>query len=830
MLYASTALVVSGLLLVAIYLPSSTCVPSENPDWIERTIAKIKTRTGALAQLRGRSRLAVMTFNAAEALGGSLHIVLIVAGAILLAVWGRGPSVSGQTEEQLHRGQWVLCISLTGVLALFAVVRFCLTLRAKGRKGELPRKDSLSRRLIQYSCAYLLAASIGIYLLDLMLRQVWPLLETTRPRLFTIISVPAVLIFFMLTSTFLEGLISGFESEDDREWWARLGAYLLLISAGWLVVTSIVLYGHELLGDIIAKVATAVAGTLGISLPWIAYKSGGPGMTGANKAPETSSKLLGFISKRRLLLPAAALAFLLAVTLLSASFNDFLVLHMERRSYQHPETLGQMLARDVGNIRHFGGQVGRALLYQDLPHWREITEGYQPQPHTSGPYDISWDYGSHAFIGAGWKDKPLVFADFAGAEPSAAKQTNKVLLYYFVLLLFCVTFAYTVSFFVNVNTFSMHGMYRMRLIRAFLGASNSNRHPNVRTDFDPDDNIEMFKVPSGPKAPIHVVNMALNLVGTKVRAWRQRKAESFTVTPLHSGSLQLGYRDTRSYAGVQGITLGTAMAISGAAASPNMGYHSSGLLTFIMALFNVRLGWWLPNPGKAGNYVCRKSNPADSLSKLITEAFGKTEDDDEWVYLSDGGHFDNLGLYEMVLRRCSRIVVVDASADPKFTMEDLGNALRKIEIDFGIPVHLRDEKAEMPMIGLDSVHCATFEICYDAVQPGAGRGELLYLKTSLCGEEPRDVLAYQALNPDFPHEPTSEQFFSESQFESYRKLGVHIVEKIAGDACNGESPRLITLSDFMEKARNSGPKPKPKLPLDVRVRLQNRGDKLRLEF
>ena len=105
--------------------------------------------------------------------------------------------------------------------------------------------------------------------------------------------------------------------------------------------------------------------------------------------------------------------------------------------------------------------------------------------------------------------------------------------------------------------------------------------------------------------PLHIVNIALNLVRSERLAWQQRKAQSFTVSPLHCGSWQdLGYRRSHEYgynpSVNRAISLGTAMATSGAAASPNMGYHSSPAVTFLLALFNIRLGWWLGNPGKAG--------------------------------------------------------------------------------------------------------------------------------------------------------------------------------------------------------------------------------------
>ena len=116
--------------------------------------------------------------------------------------------------------------------------------------------------------------------------------------------------------------------------------------------------------------------------------------------------------------------------------------------------------------------------------------------------------------------------------------------------------------------------------------------------------------PPPPYKLLHVVCMALNLVGGDKLAWQHRKAETFTASPLHSGSFYVGYRRSRDYGGRQGISLGTAVAVSGAAASSNMGYFSpSPVVTFVLTLFNARLGWWLGNPGVAGSDSFYRSHP-----------------------------------------------------------------------------------------------------------------------------------------------------------------------------------------------------------------------------
>lgn len=390
-------------------------------------------------------------------------------------------------------------------------------------------------------------------------------------------------------------------------------------------------------------------------------------------------------------------------------------------------------------------------------------------------------------------------------------------------------FSVLMSGFININKFSLHAMYRNRLIRAYLGASRGEeRSPNPFTGFDPADNFAMAELapPQGlMQKPMHVVNIALNLVHGSNLAWQQRKAQSFTVTPLHCGSAanNLGYRRSAEYAKNpavgQAITIGTALAISGAAASPNMGYHSSPPVTFLLALFNVRLGWWLGNPGEAGQTTYGKSCPEFSIGPLLAEAFGFTDDQKRYVYLSDGGHFENLGLYEMVLRRCHIIVVSDAGCDRQSGFSDLGNAIRKIRIDLGVEIELDvDRLRQKNGTAQSQWHHAIGTIRYDLVDPGAPNGLLIYLKPSLTGGEPTDVLDYASRNPDFPHESTADQFFDESQFESYRKLGAHIVHEVFGETMAHPTRNESRLFEDLRThwtsraAQESLPRPTPSLP------------------
>jgi hypothetical protein len=349
-------------------------------------------------------------------------------------------------------------------------------------------------------------------------------------------------------------------------------------------------------------------------------------------------------------------------------------------------------------------------------------------------------------------------------------------------------------------------MYGNRLVRAYFGAARARdtRRPHWFTGFDFRDNVSMsqlsynqadphrrrFHQPPENRRLFHVVNVALNIVapdGDRLE-WQQRKAASFTVSPLHSGSAAVvsrnegnaarGYMPSEKYSGEDGISLGRAMTISGAAASPNMGYHSSSAVAFVMTFFNVRLGWWLPNPGSVGRGAWSHSEPFWALRPLYWEALGMTTAGRPYVYLSDGGHFDNLGLYEMVRRRCKRIVVVDASADPQRTYGDLQSTLQKIRIDLGVTI-------DFPPGALDkSRRFAAAEIRY--ADADGTRGVLYCIKPMLSGDEPVDVQHYaresharDATNA-FPHQSTADQFFNEEQFESYRVLGLHSLAALLG--------------------------------------------------
>jgi hypothetical protein len=203
----------------------------------------------------------------------------------------------------------------------------------------------------------------------------------------------------------------------------------------------------------------------------------------------------------------------------------------------------------------------------------------------------------------------------------------------------------------------------------------------------------------------------------------------------------------------------------------------------------------------------------------LAEAFGFTDDQKRYVYLSDGGHFENLGLYEMILRRCQIIVVSDAGCDRQSGFSDLGNAIRKIRIDLGVEIEIDvDRLRQKNGTHQSEWHHAIGTIRYDLVDPGAPQGLLIYLKPSLTGDEPPDVQDYAGRNPDFPHESTADQFFDESQFESYRKLGAHIVHELFDETMSNPAHKEGRFFEDLRghwasrAAQENQPRPTPSVP------------------
>ncbi len=592
---------------------------------------------------------------------------------------------------------------------------------------------------------------------------------TLSPAWYATLSVPALLVVFWVGLTCHVGLSARCTSEDDREWWARAAAWWLGAGWLWLLVAVVVLHLPGWLLETPPMRLGLGPQTAGVGAALIGLVTTLAGYWSKNGAEmRTKAQTLAELTGTRLLDLGALVSTLALVLGLSYAMSCSL-----------------RLADAVVRTGQLDASVAGARAWQDEEaKLAAIAIAAAPQP--AGP-------AATAPVAA-----PIPMALRAAVTYETVLEESDVDLLLGALLVLAV-FGLAMSGVVGVNTFSLHNMYGNRLSRAFLGATRDPRRPHWFTGFDPRDNILLADLAHPSEGPrplderrlLPVINVALNLVkpsGGRLE-WQQRKAASFTMTPLHCGNDRLGYAPTWQYGGRLGLTLGRAMTISGAAASPNMGYHTSRLVAFLMTFFNARLGWWLPNPRSVNQRHWRRQEPTIGLPSLLREAGGATSEDREFVYLSDGGHFENLGLYEMVRRHCARIVVVDAGCDPTYTYDDLHEAIRKVRIDFGVeivfdPDHPLPHPDDGKTIDAQAraVSHATIDYSRVSCPPGHSPppdGKLVYIKPVLNGNEPLDVLHYARAHAKagkaFPHQSTADQFFDEGQFESYRKLGEHIV-------------------------------------------------------
>ncbi|MEJ7681442.1 MAG: hypothetical protein WKG06_27045 [Segetibacter sp.] len=329
----------------------------------------------------------------------------------------------------------------------------------------------------------------------------------------------------------------------------------------------------------------------------------------------------------------------------------------------------------------------------------------------------------------------------------------------FILLLVMLIATYRLARRVGVNEFSMHHFYRNRLVRAYLGATRRRTERqktfNPFTGFDMLDDVKLSELKNeyGYYGPYPILNTALNASQVTDLDRQDRKAESFIFSPLYCGfdfsmtrasadtktkSYDYGFRQTEEFAYGNGPGIGTAMAISGAAVDPNQGYHSSAATAFLLTVFNVRMGWWIGNPRKS---TWKEADPRFGLGYIIYNLIGKTDTRNDFVCLSDGGHFDNMGLYELVRRRCSFIILGDGEQDNNFTCEGLANAIRRCRIDFGAEIDINiDEITSRDENNFSKRNYSRGWITYAGdTEPS---GMLLYIKSSITSEEPVDVREY----------------------------------------------------------------------------------------
>jgi hypothetical protein len=272
---------------------------------------------------------------------------------------------------------------------------------------------------------------------------------------------------------------------------------------------------------------------------------------------------------------------------------------------------------------------------------------------------------------------------------------------------------------------------------------------------------------------LHLINAAVNLPASPNPELRGRNTDFFVFAQHYCGGPSVGYWPTPEWeARDKHLDLGTAMAISGAAAAPRMGTFTSSKYTALLAMLNVRLGYWLRTPR-----AVRIASPVPGGLYFAREILGRMHEDLPYVNLSDGGHIENMGLYELLRRRCRYMVLIDGEADPQHSFGGLLNALRMAQIDLGVRIEPDLADLRLGIEPFKRSHFAMARVHYSDDQPdGAVQGLLLVIKLALTGNESELLMQYRERNPAFPHQSTAQQLFSESQFEAYRALGEHAAD------------------------------------------------------
>lgn len=367
-----------------------------------------------------------------------------------------------------------------------------------------------------------------------------------------------------------------------------------------------------------------------------------------------------------------------------------------------------------------------------------------------------------------------------------------------------------------LNRSSLYAFYRARLIRAYLGAANPKRFESAAsspqssfslakghelssrvTQVAEGDDLSMSAYrPHEGGGPVHLINVCVNQTHDPMGGLfnQDRKGSLLTVGP--GGYLLHGGAGWQPGDGTQSLSLGAWMAISGAAVAPGLGKSTRSGIAALLMMSGIRLGYWWDSQGMG------RQSPAGRVGKyrqLLSELFGRFVGDQrqDW-FLSDGGHFENTAAYALLREQCELIVVADCGADPRYAFGDLENLVRKARIDLQAEITflrpIRPDR-DLPVVfgslnelaSPDSEAClALARVDYLATQL---TGYLIIVKPNMSNGAPVDLVNFKSDNPLFPQEPTTDQAFSEAQWESYFQLGKALGQYL-------ELEQLEDLGDF----------------------------------
>ncbi|HEU4458895.1 MAG TPA: hypothetical protein VFR90_07205 [Methylibium sp.] len=375
------------------------------------------------------------------------------------------------------------------------------------------------------------------------------------------------------------------------------------------------------------------------------------------------------------------------------------------------------------------------------------------------------------------------------------------------------------------NASSLHSFYRARLTRAYLAIGNPKRALVPQSSEPAPDAADAKKAasvtavvngddvglanyaPESVGAPIHLINACLNQTRDDASGLYNADRKGLLVTASRRGFEVGPRRWVPMSAGADAGTLGRWTAVSGAAAAPGAGSYTSRGWALLLYFLGVRLGYWMAAPDAADGVLraplsgWRRAiwglavKPAMLWSEGTATFFGTAR---PWWYLSDGGHFDNTGIWPLLKRRVDFVVAADASADALYEFGDLENLVRKARIDFGceIAFYTADEACALLGVRTDGITVlspedmannhsargvllARVRYAADGDLP-AKDGTLLIVKPNLHDALDVDLLAYAQRHPAFPHESTGDQSFDEAQWDGYQRLGEDVGRRFDG--------------------------------------------------
>ncbi|MEL7425479.1 MAG: hypothetical protein AAFN81_20990 [Bacteroidota bacterium] len=391
----------------------------------------------------------------------------------------------------------------------------------------------------------------------------------------------------------------------------------------------------------------------------------------------------------------------------------------------------------------------------------------------------------------GW---PLI-QSFQSVKAPNAEQ----LLYFFTIGFILIL----LGLFTNPNATSFHRFYRKQLADAFLHFAMQNKNIPIKDLCKPDS-----ERPEEYMAPYPLINTCLNLQSSKDPNFQGAKASDyFLLSPLYCGAKLVGYVPTAETIGYRQMTLPAAVTISAAAVNPGLGSYSNKILSIFLTIFNLRLGFWTWNPMRI-----KTSWPIVWWPfYFFYELLGRIGTDKKMVNISDGGHIENLGVMELLRRKCKLIISVDAGADPDFVFSDLENLAVRARNELGIDIRFRPDHVPEDIMRVNPSHgyskkrfaIADLFLLWEKVEkdgqeevvhyPGGKKvGVYIYVKSTVTAPTGRPSISakqdplkygtykYKIYNPDFPHESTADQFFDPIQWESYFQLGQFIAADMLG--------------------------------------------------